>query len=98
MPPSGAGTGPRRAGLQPWGRRFAVRYRVEVDVRHRPVETLRLVREAERQCDGDVGGDHTEVPRGDRDARLAAAIDIVEARWLGRRRHRAAEAAIAQVA
>ena len=70
MPPSGAGTGPRRAGLQPWGRRFAVRYRVEVDVRHRPVETLRLVREAERQCDGDVGGDHTEVPRGDLEAFL----------------------------
>ena len=62
------------------------------------IEPDRLVRERERECDGDVGVDDAELAGSDGDAGLATAVDRVDGRGLGSRAHGDAEVDVAQVA
>src|SRR5438477_2195720 len=57
---------------------------VEVDVGEAAVEAEGLVGHGQGQRDGDFGGDDTELAGGHGDAGLAAAVDGMDRRRLGR--------------
>jgi hypothetical protein len=72
--------------------------RVEVDLGEPAVEADGLVGHGQRQPDGDVGADDTELAGSDGDAGLAPAIDGVEGCRLRRRAHGDADVDVTQVA